>query len=391
MKKVPLLILFALAVSFAVTRAPLSSVGPVAETLRSALMIDYKTFGIVTALPVFCFGAFGFVTPWLFARLSGGKALCVVLAALSFGLFLRTLESVAALLIGTLFVGAGIAMINTIIPVILRHYYPDKVSFALGVCTASVGLSSFLGAALAYPMQEITGSYTGALGVWLLFAIPAAIAWFMAKPEDLPDLRPTKKSNNSEKLALVFLPSLSVVTTVSLQAVCTFAVIGWLPALLMSVGVSEAVAGNALAGLLVVAFLASLAISFLIRVTGGERNLSILLTLSGLASLPLWFMGGIWPFVGCFLMALPHGARYSLAIILIAKKARTLPQMVLLSSLAQGLGYLTASVGPFVCGLLYSGDGDWSAVLIFLAATIILWGVAAFYGFGSCDVFRRTK
>ena len=388
MKKIPLLILFALAASFSVTRAPLSCVGPVAAALQDALHMDYATYGVLTALPVLCFGIFGFATPILFSRFSAGKSLFIVLATLTVGLLLRTVNSVAVLFLGTILIGASIAMVNTVVPVILRHYYPEKIAFAMGVCTASVGLSSFLGAAVAFPLEELTGSYAMSLAVWALFAGPAAFAWFFSKPGDLPDLKPKKERKVSSLSSLKILPFLSVITVMGMQAVCTFAVLGWLPAIFATNGISASLAGFALAGLLVVAFLASLGISFLIRITGGERNLSVVLTICGLLSLPLWFMDGIWPYVGCFLMALPHGARYSLAIILISKKARSLPQMLLLSSLAQGLGYTIAATGPFICGLLYHGDGDWNAVLAFLSFAILLWGAGAFYGFGRCEVFR---
>ncbi len=389
-KKIPLLVLFALAASFAVTRAPLSCVGPVAKTLQTSLGMDYSTYGVLTALPVLCFGIFGFATPILFSRYTAGKSLFIVLATLTLGLLLRTVESVPVLFLGTILIGASIAMINTVVPVILRHYYPEKIAFAMGVCTASVGISSFLGAAVAFPLEQFSGSYTVSLGVWALFAGPAALAWFFTKPEKLPDLKPRKERQFSSLSSLKVLPFLSIIAVMSMQAVCTFAVLGWLPAIFATNGISALIAGYSLAGLLVVAFMASLGISFLIRICGGERNLSIALTIFGLLSLPLWFMDGLWPYVGCFLMAIPHGARYSLAIILISKKARSLPQMLLLSSLAQGLGYSIAASGPFICGLLYKGDGEWMAVLIFLSAAILFWGLGAVYGFGKCEVFKEN-
>ena len=390
MKKIPFLVLFALAASFAVMRAPLSCVGPVAADLQSSLRMDYSTYGVLTALPVLCFGIFGFATPILFSRFTAGKSLFIVLATLTLGFLLRTVDSVPVLFVGTILIGASIAMINTVVPVILRYYYPEKIAFAMGVCTASVGISSFLGAAISFPLAQLSGSYAVSLGVWALFVGPAALAWFFTKPEELPDLKPKKDRQFSSLSNLKILPFLSIIAVMSMQALCSFAVLGWLPAIFATNGISASLAGFALAGLLVVAFTSSLAISFLIRICGGERNLSIALTVSGLLSLPLWFMDGLWPYVGCFLMALPHGARYSLAIILISKKAKSLPQMLLLSSLAQGLGYSIAALGPFICGLLYKGDGEWTSVLVFLSASILIWGLGAVYGFGKCEVFKEN-
>lgn len=389
MKKIPVIVLFALVASIVVMRAPVTCMGPVAEAMRSALRIDYAAYGVVSSLPVLCFGLFGFVTPLLFSRFPTGKALFSVLVLLSVGLFLRLIESFPSLIVGTLLIGAGIAMLNTVIPVVLRHFFPERVSLALGVFTAATGVSSFAGAALAIPLQQAMDSYAWTLSVWVVFAMPAAFAWFCTKDTCLPSFPSRSTCKERQGTQFAFLPMLSVILTMSLQSLFVYSLIAWLPPLLISRGMTPASAGNALALLLVVAFLSSLVVSFLIRLAGGERRLSVIVCLLCVLAMPFWFADGIWPYVGCLIMAVPHGVRFSLAMILIAKKARNLSQMLLLSSVSQGIGYVVAALGPFVCGFLYKGDGNWWAVGLFLATTVLIWGICAFYGFGNVSVFQQ--
>lgn len=391
MRKISVFILLALLFSIAVMRAPVTCVGPVTEILRESLRMDYVTYGVLSSLPVFCFGFFGFVTPFLFSRVKTKHALSFVLALLSIGLLLRFIESIPALMLGTLFIGASIAMLNTVIPVILRRFFPDKVSLALGIFTAATAVSSFAGAFLAIPLKEITNSYTCSLSLWIIFSAPAAIFWFLSSNKELPCFSRNEEEKTKIKPKFNLLALLSVVLTMSFQSLFVYSLIAWLPALLMSRGMSAVNAGNALALVLVLAFFSSLLISLFIRTVGGEKKLSILLSLLCFLAVPFWFADGIWPFVGSLIMAIPHGARFSLALILIAKKAKSLPEMLLLSSLSQGVGYTLAATGPFICGLLYTGNGDWTNVLIFLALAIIVWGISAFYGFGNVSVFKTTS
>ena len=76
-----------------------------------------------------------------------------------------------------------------------------------------------------------------------------------------------------------------------------------------------------------------------------------------------------------------------MAMILMAQKTNNLSELLVISSLAQGIGYVLAGFGPFICGLLYQGDGDWVSVIAFMLGAVILWGVSAWYAFGDRKLF----
>jgi CP family cyanate transporter-like MFS transporter len=52
---------------------------------------------------------------------------------------------------------------------------------------------------------------------------------------------------------------------------------------------------------------------------------------------------------------------FSLALTVIALRARTADDTARLSGMAQGFGYLLAGVGPFMFGLLHDVTGGWTA------------------------------
>ncbi len=381
MKRMSVLIASALVLSILLMRAPVTCVGPVAESLRETLSVSYATYGVLSALPVLMFGLAGFAAPLLFSKLSTRISLGCVLSLLSVGLALRLIESLTSLLVGTLFIGAGIAVLNTVIPVVLRHYFPGNVSKALGIYTAATGCSSFVGALVAVPLLNATGTYAAALGIWVVFAVPAAMAWFCADRTRLPDLRASEKSSFSFHAFPDWFSKVPVVFTMSLQSLVVYALIAWLPTLLMSRGMDPAAAGCALSVLLIGAGLASLLIAPMIRLFGTEGRLSFVLTVLSIVPLLFLFLPGLWPFLACALLSVPHGARFSLALILISKSSVSLSQMLALSSISQGFGYILGALGPLLCASLYRGDGNWTGVLIFLSASCVLWGIAAIAGF----------
>ena len=201
-------------------RAPVTCVGPVAEALRDALGASYLTYGLVSSLPVLMFGVVGFFAPVLFSRFSTKVGLFLVLSVLSFGLALRLIVALPALVLGTLLVGAGIAVLNTVIPVVLRHFFPGSVATALGIYTAATGCSSFAGSLLAIPLLDVSGSYATSLGVWVVLALPAAFFWFISPDKSLPDLRaPERKPISGQAFSLI-LTKLPVIGDVSAIACC---------------------------------------------------------------------------------------------------------------------------------------------------------------------------
>ena len=61
------------------------------------------------------------------------------------------------------------------------------------------------------------------------------------------------------------------------------------------------------------------------------------------------------------LLGLGQGGTFSLALTLIVLRSRDAHVAANLSSMAQGIGYTLASMGPFAVGLVHDWTGGWNA------------------------------
>jgi CP family cyanate transporter-like MFS transporter len=63
---------------------------------------------------------------------------------------------------------------------------------------------------------------------------------------------------------------------------------------------------------------------------------------------------------------------FSLALTVIALRARTGADTARLSGMAQGFGYLFAALGPFLFGLLHGLAGGWTVPLAMLLGLLLV-------------------
>ena len=179
----------------------------------------------------------------------------------------------------------------------------------------------------------------------------------------------------------------AVIFVMGMQSLTIYTTVAWLPTILGTLGFSASTAGLGSAVFLLVSAPASILTAAYIKLVRGERPAALIMTASFALGIVLWLAGGAMSFVGCVLAGIPQGITFSMAMILMAQKTNNLSELLVISSLAQGIGYVLAGFGPFICGLLYQGDGDWVSVIAFMLGAVILWGVSAWYAFGDRKLF----
>jgi CP family cyanate transporter-like MFS transporter len=62
---------------------------------------------------------------------------------------------------------------------------------------------------------------------------------------------------------------------------------------------------------------------------------------------------------------------FPLVMVMISRSGRTTAETTALSTVAQSVGYLLATVGPFGMGLLHSATGAWTLPLVLLLAVAL--------------------
>lgn len=159
-------------------RSPITAVGPVLDLIRDSLNISNTTAGILTTIPLIAFGVLSPFAPRLSRRFGMEVTLFFVLIVLSLGLMLRPIGSMTTVYIGTLLIGAGIAIANVLMPPFVKMKFPKNIGMMTGVYSISMNLTGAIAAGLSVPIARSEYGWQASIGVWALLGIIALIFGF---------------------------------------------------------------------------------------------------------------------------------------------------------------------------------------------------------------------
>ena len=381
--KTPLMVFAALLLTILMMRGPITCVGAVADEIISVLDIGYPAYGFLSALPIACFGLFCAAAPAMSKKYGLIGTLFISLTLIFAGAVGRLLPIYSTMLVATGLIGVGIALLNVLLPVLLRDYFPNNIPLVMGVFTGFIGFSGSIGAYFSVPLLHAFGTLNGPLGLWVVMGGVALLSWLA-----VPGRRKITVSGGVFDWKMLKKPmTWAVIFVMGMQSLTIYTTVAWLPTILSTLGFSASTTGLGSAVFLLVSAPASILTAAFIKAVGGNRPAAVIMTVSFAAGIVLWLAGGAWSFVGCVLAGIPQGITFSMAMILIAQKTKNLSELLVISSLAQGIGYILAGFGPFICGLLYKGDGQWWPVASFMLSAVLLWGSSAWYAFGNRKLF----
>jgi CP family cyanate transporter-like MFS transporter len=351
-------------------RGAIVGVSPLIETIRADGNFSAATAGLLTTIPVLCFGLFSPLVPELARRIGIERSIFVALFALIAGILLRLVPSTFALFAGTFIIGAAIAIGNVLLPSLIKRDFPNSVGLMTGLYTMTLSAGAGLTASIVVPLMDATG--WGWREILALMAIPAAVAAALWLPQ-LRMRHPASGGGLAGLRHLIRQPLAWWVTLfMGLQSLNYYALTAWLPALFVSHGISETQAGLLLAltniagipGCLLAPIIASRlrSQSLPILVSTGFAALSIIGIL--VAPVPL-------SVAAMLVYGVAQGACLALALLLIVKRTSTASGAADLSGMSQSLGYTLAAIGPFGVGLLRDLSGAWTIPLLVLICLMI--------------------
>ncbi|RSM40237.1 MFS transporter [Amycolatopsis balhimycina DSM 5908] len=360
-------------------RPAITGVGPMLAEMRADLGASVVWAGMLTTLPTLCFAGAGLAAPLLARRAGIGAAIAIALAALAAGLALRVLDGPAVVLGGTLVATAGIALINVLVPVVIKDSFPARIGVLTGVYTAALQGGGALGSAVTPRLGDAFGGWRPALGGWAVLAVVALLAWILAARGTG---RAPRHAGAAEAGRSLLRNRLAWVVTVffGLQAFYAYAAMGWFPQVLMDAGVSRGDAGLLFGLVSLIAVPISLVVAPMAARQRGQGPWIAGLGVFGFAGTAGLMLAPAWsPLLWSILVGLGMSV-FSLALTVIALRARTGADTARLSGMAQGFGYLFAALGPFLFGLLHDVAGGWTvplAMLLGLLLVQVVFGVLA--------------
>lgn len=345
-------------------RPAITSVGPLLGDMRDSLGASAIWAGALTTLPGLCFAAAGLAAPRLAARIGLDRAITVALVVLGAGLMLRVVDGPAVVIGGTLVATGGIALINVLIPVVIKRSFATRIGVMTGIYTAALQGGGALGSALT-PMLDAVSGWRTALGAWAALAALAFALWLAATGRsDGPasgHTLPAGQDRGASRASMLRSPLAWTVTAFfGCQAFLAYVVMGWLPEVFIDGGMSKGAAGLLLGLISVLAVPVSIVIA-----PAAARRPSQSGWIVGLGALGFVGVTGLaiapdfLPLLWSVLLGLGMSV-FSLALTVIALRSRNAADTARLSGMVQGIGYLLAGVGPFLFGLLHDLTGGWT-------------------------------
>jgi CP family cyanate transporter-like MFS transporter len=335
---------------------------------------------ILATVPVVCFGLAALTAPALRARLGEERGLLMVLVVLLAGVLVRAAWPGGGLFPGTVFVGCAIAVMNVLVPSLVRRRFSGHVGLMMGVYSTALVAGGSLAAATTVPLRDASGgSLHLALGIWALPVVIAIAAWL---PQRRHRALPPVAGGREAIRALGRSPVAWYVTLfMGMQSLLYYAPLSWLPAIHRDQGIDASRAGLLLSILNLISIPTTFLAPVLAHKMRDQRAAvagTVALTVVGLLGILL--APASTALVWVILLGLGQGAALSLALLMIVLRAADDHTAARLSSMAQGFGYLLAATGPLVMGLLHGATGGWDAPLVWLIALCaveLLAGLAA--------------
>jgi CP family cyanate transporter-like MFS transporter len=349
-------------------RPAIASISPVLPEIRRSDGLTAPVVGLLTTLPLVCFGLLAPLTPALIRRGGTRRVILWCLCGITLGITLRSLPPVPALFAGTVLLGACLAIVNVQMPGIVKSRFEARAGLATGLYTTMVNVGIAVAAGATVPLTRALGSnWRLAIGIWAVVAILAATLWGRAR--DLvvpasaapPPVRPPAvwRSGTAWWITLYM----------GLQSLSFFSVLAWLPTILRDRGLSAPAAGGVLSLVGIVAIPAALVAPV---VASRKHNLRLAI-LGSTASTALGLVGLLvephgLEALSAMALAIGQGSSLSLALVLMVLRAEDSPHALAISGMAQGVGYLVAAAGPATVGAIEVESRGWTAPIALLLA-----------------------
>lgn len=365
-------------------RPAITSVGPVIGIIRDDIGLSNWSAGILTSLPLIAFAIMSPIAPKIGNRYSNERTLLFGLLLLLFGISVRSTPVVFLVFLGTLFIGLGIAILNVLLPGVIKEKFPAKVALMTSVYSTAMGIFAATASGLSIPFASGLGwGWQLALVIWTIPAVLAIFLWIYlsrsnGKQRDVEMKYVSVSDNRMWKSPLAW----QVACYMGLQSFLFYVTISWLPEILHAYGVSMVTAGWMLSFTQFV----GLPASFLVPVIAGkfrsQRGIVVTLTSCGLIGYGGLLLGESYAVmvISTILIGITLSGSFALALAFLGMRARTAKNAAELSGMAQSLGYCLAAVGPMLVGLLYDVTLSWDMPLITLmcvAVLVMLFGMGA--------------
>ncbi|MFE9368808.1 CynX/NimT family MFS transporter [Streptomyces sp. NPDC006711] len=365
----PVVLLIGIVLASVNMRAALASVSPLVGEISQSFGLSSTASSLVTSVPVLFLGLGALVAPWLARRFGSEPVLLFALLLLAVGIVVRVAPSAVALYGGGVLVGTAIALLNVLMPGLIKRDFPDRAASMTSVYTGAMIAGATLVAASSVPLEKaFGGSWEASLAVWSLLAVLAAVAWLpqvlIARGRTGHEVRaaaPAGSASGADKSVWRSALAWQVTLFMGLQSLWSYVLIAWMPTIFTDHGMSRSTAGVIFAFNNLIQVAGAFGVPLLAGRIRSQRPLIVLVTslvAAGYAGLMAAPVSGAWLWSG--VLGIGQGGAVGLALTLIVLRSGDARTAARLSGMAQTVGYLLAAAGPIAAGAVHEATGGWT-------------------------------
>lgn len=371
----PLFVLICILFTAINMRSPITAISPLLDLIRHDFAVSNTMAGFLTTIPLV---AFAILSPFV-AKLAGKygmeRIIIISLMVLTIGGWLRPFGGLTMLLLGTFLTGLAIAIVNVILPGMIKREFPFRVGIMTSIYSICMNVFAATASAVSLPLANTGLGWKGSILVWTVLAMVALILWIPQQRYN----QPAKLMKHSVKATRsVWHSPLAWKITIfmGMQSMIFYVSIAWLPDILQEQGLTNIQSGYMLS----LMQFSMLPFNFIIPILAAklktQRPLVLFTVLLYLISLLgiIFVDGYLWWTATCLiLLGIAGASSFSLSMMFFSLRTHTANQAADLSGMSQSIGYLLAACGPTLFGILHDMTGNWTLPLsILVIATFII-------------------
>ena len=355
-------------------RTPFTVLPIILGDISQGLGVEVSSLGVLTSLPLLMFTLFSLFSTRLAQKIGLEHLFTYSLFFLTIGSLIR-LINLPLLYLGTLMVGASIAVINVLLPSLIQANQPKKIGFLTTLYVTSMGIATALASYLAVPITQAS-SWKGLIILLTLLCLATFLVWL---PNHRYNHRLAPQTKQKSKTKVMHNKQVwAVIVFAGFQSLLFYTAMTWLPTMAIHAGLSSHEAGllTSIFSLISIPFSMTVP-SLTTRLSDGHRRIMLaIISIAGMVGIAMLLYPAnnfLYWLVVHLLIGTACSALFPYLMVCFSIKTSSPEKTAQLSGLAQTGGYILAAFGPTLFGYSFELFQSWiPAVLALLAIDIIM-------------------
>ncbi|COL24537.1 cyanate permease [Streptococcus pneumoniae] len=360
-------------------RTPFTVLPIILGNVSQGLEVEVSSLGVLTSLPLLMFTLFSPFSTQLAQKIGLEHLFTYSLFLLTIGSLIR-LINLPLLYLGTLMVGASVAVINVLLPSLIQANQPKKIGFLTTLYVTSMGIATALASYLAVPITQAS-SWKGLILLLTLLCLATFLVWL---PNHRYNHRLAPQTKQKSQIKVMRNKQVwAIIIFSGFQSLIFYTVMTWLPTMSIHAGLSSHEAG------LLTSILSLISIPFSMTIPSlttslSTRNRQLMLTLvslAGVVGISMLFFpinNFIYWLAIHLLIGTATSALFPYLMVNFSLKTSAPEKTAQLSGLSQTGGYILAAFGPTLFGYSFDLFHSWVPSVAALLLIDILMTVALF-------------